>query len=110
LRKFLQGIHAGSGWNISLFHYRNHGAGLCNTSLGVRCSLIRNGADLGRILTAIQVPPEDYAAFDEFLGQLGYRYVEETKNEVYKRHLRGQVTQNGSAQEHEAPAGMHDIP
>jgi len=79
LRNFLQGIHAGSGWNISLFHYRNH------------------GADLGRVLTAIQVPQEDYHAFDEFLGQLGYQYVEETGNEVYKRYLRGQVTQNGSA-------------
>ncbi|OAX39991.1 threonine dehydratase I [Rhizopogon vinicolor AM-OR11-026] len=79
LRKFLQGIHSGSGWNISLFHYRNH------------------GADLGRVLTAIQVPPEDYPAFDEFLGQLGYHYVEETENEVYKRYLRGRVTQNGSA-------------
>jgi len=53
--------------------------------------------DLGRILTAIQVPPEDYPAFDEFLGQLGYRYVEETENEVYKRHLRGQAVQNGMA-------------
>jgi len=39
LRKFLQGIHAGSGWNISLFHYRNHGGGSFNDSLGV-CSLL----------------------------------------------------------------------
>ena len=41
LRKFLQGIHAGSGWNISLFHYRNHGAGSYNTFyFGTRCSLM----------------------------------------------------------------------
>ncbi|KAG2043477.1 tryptophan synthase beta subunit-like PLP-dependent enzyme [Suillus americanus] len=79
LRKFLQGIYPGLGWNISMFHYRNH------------------GADLGRVLTAIQVPQEDYAAFDEFLGQLGYHHVEETDNEVYKRCLAGQVTLNGSA-------------
>ncbi|KAG1881345.1 tryptophan synthase beta subunit-like PLP-dependent enzyme [Suillus tomentosus] len=79
LRKFLQGIYLGLGWNISMFHYRNH------------------GADLGRVLTAIQVPQEDYAAFDEFLGNLGYHYVEETDNEVYKRCLGGQVALNGSA-------------
>lgn len=54
-------------------------------------------ADLGRVLTAIQVPQEDYAAFDEFLGNLGYHYVEETDNEVYKRCLGGQVTLDGSA-------------
>lgn len=52
--------------------------------------------DLGRVLTAIQVPQEDYPAFDEFLVRLGYHYVEETGNEVYKRYLRGRVAQNGS--------------
>jgi len=29
LRKFLLGLH--SGWNISLFHYRNHGGGMSFT-------------------------------------------------------------------------------
>ena len=43
------------GWNISLFHYRNH------------------GADYGRVLAGIQVPPQDQAAFQAFLDGLGYR-------------------------------------
>ncbi|KAL5485258.1 ILV1 [Sanghuangporus weigelae] len=67
LRKFLLGIH--SGWNISLFHYRNH------------------GADVGKILAGIQVPPDESQEFDEFLEQLGYEYVEETNNDTYKRYL-----------------------
>ncbi|KAH9858424.1 threonine ammonia-lyase [Lenzites betulinus] len=69
LRRFLKGLHA--GWNVSLFHYRNH------------------GADVGKILAGIQVPPEDRDQFSEFLKKLGYPYVEETENEVYKRYLRG---------------------
>lgn len=68
LRKFLLGLQ--SDWNISLFHYRNH------------------GADLGKVLAAIQVPPSDAKEFDGFLNNLGYPYVEETENEVYKRYLR----------------------
>ncbi|KAJ3515242.1 hypothetical protein NLJ89_g1883 [Agrocybe chaxingu] len=62
LRKFLLGLH--KGWNISLFHYRNH------------------GADLGKILAGIQVPSGDSVAFDEFLQKLDYPYVEETENMV----------------------------
>ncbi|EPQ57238.1 threonine dehydratase I [Gloeophyllum trabeum ATCC 11539] len=69
LRKFLLGMR--TGWNISLFHYRNH------------------GADLGKVLAGIQVPPEESEQFEEFLRNLGYPYVEETENEVYKRYLRG---------------------
>ncbi|KAF9241623.1 tryptophan synthase beta subunit-like PLP-dependent enzyme [Melanogaster broomeanus] len=69
LRKFLMGLQR--GWNISLFHYRNH------------------GADLGKVLTGIQVPPQDYDQFQQFLKDLGYNYTEETNNEVYKRYLRG---------------------
>ncbi|KAL4252772.1 Threonine dehydratase [Abortiporus biennis] len=68
LRKFLEGLH--SEWNISLFHYRNH------------------GADLGKVLAGIQVPPEDSDAFDQYLQNLNYSYVEETNNEMYKRYLR----------------------
>ncbi|KAI0058102.1 threonine dehydratase I [Artomyces pyxidatus] len=68
LRKFLSSLRM--GWNISLFHYRNH------------------GADLGRVLAGIQTPVEDSAQFDEFLKELGYTYVEETHNEVYRRYLR----------------------
>ena len=52
----------GSSWNISLFHYRNH------------------GADYGRILAGIQVPPGERRAFRESLRKLGYPYVEETAN------------------------------
>ncbi|KAF7376185.1 Threonine dehydratase [Mycena sanguinolenta] len=71
LRKFLLGLHH-QRWNISLFHYRNH------------------GADLGKVLAGIQVPPSDHDAFELFLNQLGYPYVDETENPVYKRYLRGQ--------------------
>ncbi|KAL6300496.1 tryptophan synthase beta subunit-like PLP-dependent enzyme [Sparassis latifolia] len=69
LRKFLLGLQ--SDWNISLFHYRNH------------------GADLGKVLAGIQVSKSDSQAFDTFLNNLGYPYVEETNNEVYKRYLKG---------------------
>jgi threonine dehydratase len=57
-------------WNISLFHYRNQ------------------GADYGRILVGLQVPPEDAAAFDSFLATLGYPCVEETLNPAYRLFLR----------------------
>ncbi|MDB5730944.1 MAG: threonine dehydratase, biosynthetic [Variovorax sp.] len=57
-------------WNISLFHYRNQ------------------GADYGRILVGLQVPAADAAAFDEFLRTLGYPWVEETANPVYRLFLR----------------------
>ena len=56
-------------WNISLFHYRNH------------------GADYGRILVGIQVPAGDATAFDAFLATLGYPYVEETLNPAYRLFL-----------------------
>ena len=56
-------------WNISLFHYRNQ------------------GADYGRILVGIQVPKADNKAFLKFLGTLGYPYVEETDNPVYRLFL-----------------------
>ena len=57
-------------WNISLFHYRNQ------------------GADYGRILVGMQVPPEDAQAFESFLHTLGYPWVEETGNPAYKLFLR----------------------
>lgn len=71
LRAFLSGMHSALNWNITLFHYRNH------------------GADIGKVLAGIQVPPEQYKQFDEFLVKLGYHYVEETESEIYKRHLKG---------------------
>ncbi len=60
----------GRHWNISLFHYRNHGAAY------------------GRVLCGIQVPAEDDAAFCDFLDQLGYAWTEETDNPAYGLFLR----------------------
>lgn len=59
----------GAGWNISLFHYRNH------------------GADFGRVLVGMQVPPKDKKAFKSFLNNLGYAFVEESDNPAYKLFL-----------------------
>jgi len=56
-------------WNISLFHYRNH------------------GADYGRILVGVQVPPQDMKAWQAFLATLGYRYWDETQNPAYRLFL-----------------------
>ena len=67
LMKFLSLMRP--GWNISLFHYRNQ------------------GADYGRILVGLQVPATDDKAFDKFLQTLGYPYVEETGNPVYRLFL-----------------------
>ncbi|WP_037989208.1 threonine ammonia-lyase, biosynthetic [Tepidiphilus margaritifer] len=58
-----------SDWNISLFHYRNH------------------GADFGRVLVGMQVPPEENEEFAQFLTKLGYEYVEETNNPAYTLFL-----------------------
>jgi threonine dehydratase len=68
LLRFL--THLGQHWNISLFHYRNH------------------GADYGRILCGIQVPVADEARFQQFLAQLGYPYWDESGNPAYDLFLR----------------------
>ncbi|AGO11474.1 AaceriACR232Cp [[Ashbya] aceris (nom. inval.)] len=68
LTAFLAGLD--SSWNITLFHYRNH------------------GADIGRVLVGIAVPPSESPAFDAFLSGLGYAYQEETANPVYREFLR----------------------
>jgi threonine dehydratase len=68
LMKFLSAMRP--GWNISLFHYRNQ------------------GADYGRILVGLQVNTLDNKAFDAFLKSLGYPYVEETNNPVYRMFLK----------------------
>ncbi len=62
--------HMGSGWNISLFHYRNH------------------GADIGRVLVGLQVPDRDRKAFRRFLEELGYDYADETRNPAYRLFLK----------------------
>jgi threonine dehydratase len=67
LLRFL--THMGEHWNISLFHYRNH------------------GADYGRVLIGVQVPAGENAAFKEFLAEIGYDYVEETGNPAYQLFL-----------------------
>jgi threonine dehydratase len=58
-----------SGWNISLFHYRNH------------------GADTGRVLVGMQVPKAEMTTFRKFLAELGYRYWDESKNPAAKLFL-----------------------
>src|SRR5207244_13207033 len=59
----------GGRWNISLFHYRNH------------------GSDFGRVLAALEVPPEEDQAFEGFLKDLGYRFQIEDGNDAYNRFL-----------------------
>ena len=57
------------GWNISLFHYRNH------------------GADYGRVLVGMEVPPTDKTRFHAFLAEVGYPWVNETHNPAYRLFL-----------------------
>ncbi|WVQ80289.1 threonine ammonia-lyase, biosynthetic [Cryptococcus sp. DSM 104549] len=68
LGAFLNGMQ--HDWNISMFHYRNH------------------GADVGKVLIGVQVPDADSEAWDKFLGELGYPFVEETANAAYAMFLR----------------------
>ena len=68
LLRFLTNL--GQGFNISLFHYRNL------------------GADYGRVLAGLQVPPDAKAEFQAFLDGLGYRYAEETDNPAYLAFLK----------------------
>jgi threonine dehydratase len=67
LMKFLNSMT--HDWNISLFHYRNH------------------GTDYGRVLVGIQVPPQEQAALQSFLNQLGYPWQDETDNPAYQLFL-----------------------
>jgi threonine dehydratase len=67
LLKFLQAI--GPKWNISLFHYRNH------------------GSDHGRVLAGIQVPPATMTDFLLHINELQYAYTEETDNPAYRIFL-----------------------
>ena len=61
----------GKRWNISLFHYRNH------------------GADYGRVLVGIQVPADSHKEFRKSLDKLGYAYWEETDCPAYNLFLGG---------------------
>jgi threonine dehydratase len=67
LMQFLNSMSA--GWNISLFHYRNH------------------GADYGRVLVGMQVPPSDKGEFRRFLDRLGYDCIDESANPAYQLFL-----------------------
>ena len=67
LMRFLNSMRP--DWNISLFHYRNH------------------GADYGRVLVGMQVPPKEMAQFRRFLHDLGYPFWDESKNPAYKLFL-----------------------
>jgi threonine dehydratase len=67
LLRFLDAV--GTRWNITLFHYRNH------------------GADCGRVLAGVQVPPAEREEFRLHLDELHYPYVEETANPAYRIFL-----------------------
>ena len=69
LLRFLQAV--GGRWNISLFHYRNH------------------GSDYGRVLAGIQVPPASAGDLLEHLAELRFNFVEETDNPAYRTFLGG---------------------
>ncbi len=68
LMEFLEAL--GERWNISLFHYRNH------------------GADFGRVLAGFEVPPADAERFAGFLHALGYRFQREQGNSAYEMFLK----------------------
>ena len=67
LMNFLNSMN--HSWNISLFHYRNH------------------GADYGRVLVGMQVPHHDKKVLSDFLDKLGYRYWDESDNLAYRLFL-----------------------
>jgi threonine dehydratase len=67
LMEFLDRL--GGRWNISLFHYRNH------------------GSDFGRVLAGFEVPDSDTARFGEFLSTLGYEHQREENNAAYEMFL-----------------------
>ena len=72
LLRFLSGL--GQRWNISLFHYRNHGAAY------------------GRILVGMQAGPGDAGKVREQLEGIGYRFWDETENRAYRLYLGGADT------------------
>lgn len=67
LMNFLNNM--GGAWNISLFHYRSH------------------GADFGRVLVGMQVPAGDKPALRRFLKRLGYAHRDESANPAYRLFL-----------------------
>jgi threonine dehydratase len=71
LMKFLNKL--GGRWNISMFHYRNHGSAY------------------GRVLVGLQVPKGEYKDVERFLEDLNYRYWDERENDAYKLFLSGET-------------------
>jgi threonine dehydratase len=69
LLEFLKGLSR--GWNISLFHYRNHGSAY------------------GRVLMGIQLQDAEVKHFKAFLSEQGYQYEEETDNPAYRLFASG---------------------
>jgi threonine dehydratase len=67
LMAFVSALHP--NWNISIFHYRNH------------------GADVGRIVVGVQVPPAEMDDWRAFLAELPYRWCVETDNPAYRLFL-----------------------
>ena len=67
LMDFVSSLHP--NWNISIFHYRNH------------------GADMGRIVVGVQVPPAELDDWRAFLAELPYPHWEETLNPAYRLFL-----------------------
>lgn len=67
LLRFLTGL--GQRWNISMFHYRNHGAAY------------------GRILLGVQIPRGERREFERLLDDINYRYWDETQNQAYQLYL-----------------------
>ena len=65
---FLSGL--GGSWNITMFHYRNHGAAW------------------GRVLVGFEAEAKDRRALTRYLKKIGYRYWEETGNPAYELFLR----------------------
>lgn len=66
---FLRGLSR--GWNISLFHYRNHGSAF------------------GRVLVGVQLPGDEVKDFKRYMEKIGYHYSEETDNVAYSLFARG---------------------
>mmetsp|Transcript_29684 Transcript_29684/g.79711 ORF Transcript_29684/g.79711 Transcript_29684/m.79711 type:complete len:562 (+) Transcript_29684:80-1765(+) len=66
LKKFLELFNKHPSWNMTLLHYRYR------------------GAEVSKVLTGIHVPEGERPAFDDFLAELGYHYVDETNNLVYQ--------------------------
>ena len=85
LMQFLEKL--GGRWNISLFHYRNH------------------GADFGRVLAGFEVPDADMGEFQKFLVGLGYDHVHEDRERrlQFLSALDGAARQPGACESERSP-------